>query len=123
MLKMATAPIKSLLLELPQLEADIKERQKKLKELKKRLKDIKSQIESFLKEKNQPGVRDQNIAVVSEEVKRVKRIKKSEVKEATMNVLLNYMDSEKAAKIYKQINNAEREEENVKKLKVIKLTH
>jgi hypothetical protein len=119
MLKMATdIPIKSLMSEFESLEPEIKKRRAELKKLTSRMKEIKEKILLFLKEKNQPGVKDQYIALVSEKVDRVKRKNKSEIKQRTLNVLLNYMDGTKAEKLCKEIE--ESKKADVEKKEVLK---
>lgn len=116
--------IKSLLTEINVIKNELKQRGDELKKLKLREKDIKAKISSFLKEKNQPGVKDtqQGIAVVAEKVKKTVRKKKKEEKTDTLNVLRHYMDDNKAQKIYNEIENS-RTLEKVEKemIKIVKI--
>ena len=72
--------IKQMMSELNTLKLEIKNRRADLKKLTDRVKDINEKISAFLKEKNQPGIKDQSqgIAIISKKVKRVVRKKKKE---------------------------------------------
>jgi|Laugresbdmm110sn_1035088.scaffolds.fasta_scaffold186482_1 hypothetical protein len=125
MLKMSNdINIKGLLQELSGLEKDLKLKRQEIKKLSERQKEIKNKISKFLKENNQPGVRDlsQGIAVISEKKKRQKPKKEDEKRKDAMTILHNYMDESKARQIYDQIKETLKGnhfEENV--LKVLKI--
>jgi len=125
MLKMSNdINIKGLLQELSGLEKDLKLKRQEIKKLSERQKEIKNKISKFLKENNQPGVRDlsQGIAVISEKKNRQKPKKEDEKRKDAMTILHNYMDEGKARQIYDQIKETLKGnhfEENV--LKVLKI--
>jgi len=125
MLKMSNdINIKGLLQELSGLEKDLKLKRQEIKKLSERQKEIKNKISKFLKENNQPGVRDlsQGIAVISEKKNRQKAKKEDEKRKDAMTILHNYMDEGKARQIYDQIKETLKGnhfEENV--LKVLKI--
>lgn len=102
--------IKSLVTELNTLQTEIKNRRKDLKKFTDREKDIKLKISAFLKEKNQPGIKDQSqgIAIITEKVKRVVRKKKNVAKDDTLNVLRHYMDDSKANKIFNEMQESKK---------------
>ena len=80
--------IKQMMSELNTLKLEIKNRRTDLKKLTDRVKDINEKISAFLKEKNQPGIKDQSqgIAIISKKVKRVVRKKKKDEKDETINI-------------------------------------
>jgi len=114
-------PIKSLLSELNNLQTEIKTRRTELKKYTDRVKEIKTKISIFLKEKNQPGVKDQSqgIAIIVE--KKPAKRKKGEVKKDIMNVLRHYMDDNKAQKIYNEMNASDSKTETQDVLKIHKI--
>ena len=77
-----------------------------------RVKDINEKISAFLKEKNQPGIKDQSqgIAIISKKVKRVVRKKKKEEKDETMNVLRHFMSDDKAQRIFNELKESKKGE-------------
>lgn len=116
--------IKGLLVELSGLEKDLKLKRQEIKKLSERQKEIKEKIAKFLKENNQPGVRDlsQGIAVISEKKDKRKAKKEDEKRKDAMTILHHYMDEDKARKIYNEIKETLKGnhfEENV--LKVVKI--
>ena len=80
MLKMATEQMKTVMSELNTLKQEIKNRRTDLKKLTDRVKDLNKIVADFLKNNNQPGIKDssQGIAIISKKVKRVVRKKKKE---------------------------------------------
>ena len=124
MLKMATEQKKTVMSELNTLKQEIKNRRADLKKLTDRVKDINEKISVFLKEKNQPGIKDQSqgIAIISKKVKRVVRKKKKEEKDDTMNVLRHFMSDDKAQRIFNELKES-RKGETVDKdvLEIIKI--
>jgi len=116
--------IKSLITELNSLKTEIKTRREALKKLTEREKEIHTKIKLFLKEKNQPGVKDktQGIAIVSEKVEKTVRKKKNEAKQDILNVLRHYMDDNKAQKIFNEMEESNKGEKIEKEvLKIMKL--
>ena len=116
--------IKGLLVELSGIEKDLKLKRQEIKKLSERQKEIKTKISKFLKENNQPGVRDlsQGIAVISEKKEKRKAKKEGEKRKDAMTILNHYMTDEKAEKIYNEIKESlkgNQFEENV--LKVVKI--
>lgn len=116
--------IKALMLELSGIQKDLKIKRVELKKLSDRQKEIKQKISKFLKENNQPGVRDlsQGIAVISEKKEKRKAKKEDEKKRDAMTILHHYMDEDKARKIYSEIKETlkgNQFEEHV--LKVVKI--
>ena len=116
--------IKALMLELSGIQKDLKIKRVELKKLSERQKEIKTKISKFLKENNQPGVRDlsQGIAVISEKKEKRKAKKEGEKRKDAMTILNHYMTDEKAEKIYNEIKESlkgNQFEENV--LKVVKI--
>jgi hypothetical protein len=116
--------IKQMMTELNTLKLEIKNRRADLKKLTDRVKDINEKISVFLKEKNQPGIKDQSqgIAIISKKVKRVVRKKKKEEKDDTMNVLRHFMPDDKAQRIFNELKES-RKGETVDKdvLEIIKI--
>jgi hypothetical protein len=116
--------IKQMMTELNTLKLEIKNRRADLKKLTDRVKDINEKISVFLKEKNQPGIKDQSqgIAIISKKVKRVVRKKKKEEKDDTMNVLRHFMSDDKAQRIFNELKES-RKGETVDKdvLEIIKI--
>ena len=116
--------IKQMMTELNTLKLEIKNRRSDLKKLTDRVKDINEKISVFLKEKNQPGIKDQSqgIAIISKKVKRVVRKKKKEEKDDTMNVLRHFMSDDKAQRIFNELKES-RKGETVDKdvLEIIKI--
>ena len=116
--------IKQMMSELNTLKLEIKNRRADLKKLTDRVKDINEKISAFLKEKNQPGIKDQSqsIAIISKKVKRVVRKKKKEEKDETMNVLRHFMSDDKAQRIFNELKES-RKGETVDKdvLEIIKI--
>lgn len=116
--------IKQMMSELNTLKLEIKNRRTDLKKLTDRVKDINEKISAFLKEKNQPGIKDQSqgIAIISKKVKRVVRKKKKEEKDDTMNVLRHFMSDDKAQRIFNELKES-RKGETVDKdvLEIIKI--
>ena len=116
--------IKQMMSELNTLKLEIKNRRTDLKKLTDRVKDINEKISAFLKEKNQPGIKDQSqgIAIISKKVKRVVRKKKKDEKDETMNVLRHFMSDDKAQRIFNELKES-RKGETVDKdvLEIIKI--
>lgn len=104
--------IKQMMSELNTLKLEIKNRRADLKKLTDRVKDINEKISAFLKEKNQPGIKDQSqgIAIISKKVKRVVRKKKKEEKDETMNVLRHFMSDDKAQRIFNELKESKKGE-------------
>lgn len=104
--------IKQMMSELNTLKLEIKNRRTDLKKLTDRVKDINEKISAFLKEKNQPGIKDQSqgIAIISKKVKRVVRKKKKEEKDETMNVLRHFMSDDKAQRIFNELKESKKGE-------------
>ena len=104
--------IKQMMTELNTLKLEIKNRRADLKKLTDRVKDINEKISVFLKEKNQPGIKDQSqgIAIISKKVKRVVRKKKKEEKDDTMNVLRHFMSDDKAQRIFNELKESKKGE-------------
>jgi hypothetical protein len=104
--------IKQMMSELNTLKLEIKNRRADLKKLTNRVKDINEKISAFLKEKNQPGIKDQSqgIAIISKKVKRVVRKKKKEEKDETMNVLRHFMSDDKAQRIFNELKESKKGE-------------
>jgi hypothetical protein len=104
--------IKQMMSELNTLKLEIKNRRADLKKLTDRVKDINEKISVFLKEKNQPGIKDQSqgIAIISKKVKRVVRKKKKEEKDETMNVLRHFMSDDKAQRIFNELKESKKGE-------------
>jgi hypothetical protein len=77
--------------ELKSLTDDIKLRSMELKKLRKRKEDLEKKIEEFLIEKDQPGVKYRDVAVVIEKnhYKRVPK-KKNQKEEDCINILKHY---------------------------------
>ena len=104
--------IKQMMSELNTLKLEIKNRRTDLKKLTDRVKDINEKISAFLKEKNQPGIKDQSqgIAIISKKVKRVVRKKKKDEKDETMNVLRPFMSDDKAQRIFNELKESKKGE-------------
>lgn len=104
--------IKQMMTELNTLKLEIKNRRADLKKLTNRVKDINEKISVFLKEKNQPGIKDQSqgIAIISKKVKRVVRRKKKEEKDETLNVLRHFMPDDKAQRIFNELQESKKGE-------------
>jgi cell division septum initiation protein DivIVA len=104
--------IKQMMSELNTLKLEIKNRRADLKKLTNRVKDINEKISVFLKEKNQPGIKDQSqgIAIISKKVKRVVRKKKKEEKDETLNVLRHFMPDDKAQRIFNELQESKKGE-------------
>ena len=104
--------IKQMMSELNTLKLEIKNRRADLKKLTDRVKDINEKISAFLKEKNQPGIKDQSqgIAIISKKVKCVVRKKKKEEKDETMNVLRHFMSDDKAQRIFNELKESKKGE-------------
>jgi hypothetical protein len=104
--------IKQMMSELNTLKLEIKNRRTDLKKLTDRVKDINEKISAFLKEKNQPGIKDQSqgIAIISKKVKRVVRKKKKDEKDETMNVLRHFMSDDKAQRIFNELKESKKGE-------------
>jgi hypothetical protein len=104
--------IKQMMSELNTLKVEIKNRRTDLKKLTDRVKDINEKISAFLKEKNQPGIKDQSqgIAIISKKVKRVVRKKKKDEKDETMNVLRHFMSDDKAQRIFNELKESKKGE-------------
>ena len=77
--------------ELKELAVDIKRRSAELSKLRKRKEEIEKKITDFLIEKDQPGVKYRDVAVILEKNK-YKRIpkKKAQKEEDAVNVLKHY---------------------------------
>jgi hypothetical protein len=77
--------------ELKSLTDDIKVRNNELKKLRKRKEELEKKIEEFLIEKDQPGVKYRDVAVVIEKnhYKRVAK-KKNQKEEDCINILKHY---------------------------------
>jgi hypothetical protein len=105
MLKMATEQMKTVMSELNTLKQEIKNRRTDLKKLTDRVKDLNKIVADFLKNNNQPGIKDssQGIAIISKKVKRVVRKKKKEEKDETLNILRHYMADDKAQRIFNEM--------------------
>jgi hypothetical protein len=117
-------PIKQLIKELSDIRIEIKNRKDSLKKITDREKDIKNKIQIFLKSQNQQGIKDnsQGLAVINEKVLKSERKKKKETKEEMLVVLRNYMDDERAKKIFNELNQTKNSEKIEKEiLKVIKI--
>jgi len=116
--------IKSLMTELTSIKTELKTRREGLKKLIQREKEIKQSIETFLKEKNQPGVKDtsQGMAVITEKVSKTIRKKRDETKKDTLNVLRHYMDDNKAQRIFNEMEEARKgEKKETQVLKIVKI--
>lgn len=116
--------IKSLMTELTSIKTEIKIRREGLKKLTQREKEIKQSIETFLKEKNQPGIKDtsQGMAVITEKVSKTIRKKRNETKKDTLNVLRHYMDDNKAQRIFNEMEEARKgEKKETQVLKIVKI--
>ena len=77
----------------------------------------------YLHIEKQPGIKDENngIAIIKEKKMKNVRKKKSEIMNDSLNVLQNYMDSEKEKKIYNEIQNASKDKTETNVLKIINL--
>lgn len=116
--------IKSLMTELTSIKTELKTRREGLKKLVQREKEIKQSIETFLKEKNQPGVKDtsQGMAVITEKVSKTIRKKRDETKKDSLNVLRHYMDDSKAQRIFNEMEEARKgEKKETQVLKIVKI--
>jgi len=116
--------IKSLMTELTGIKTEIKTRRSELSKILEREKEIKSQISSFLKEKNQAGVKDtvQGVAIITEKVSKIVPKKKKDSKIDALNVLRHYMDDSKAQKIFNEIEESRKGDKVDKEvLKIIKI--
>ena len=112
MLKMATEQIKNVMSELNTLKQEIKNRRVELKKLTDSVKDLNKIVAEFLKNNNQPGIKDssQGIAIISKKVKRVVRKKKKETKDETLNILRHYMADDKAQRIFNEMQEYKKED-------------
>ena len=115
--------IKSAMTELVSLNKEIETRRKSLTKLTTRVKELNVIINKFLDLEKQPGIKDVNngIAIIKEKKMKNVRKKKSEIMNDSLNVLQNYMDSEKAKKIYNEIQNASKDKTETNVLKIINL--
>ena len=115
--------IKSAMTELVSLNKEIETRRKSLTKLTTRVKELNVIINKFLDIEKQPGIKDVNngIAIIKEKKMKNVRKKKSEIMNDSLNVLQNYMDSEKAKKIYNEIQNASKDKTETNVLKIINL--
>jgi phage shock protein A len=116
--------IKSLMTELTGIKTEVKTRRAELSKMLEREKEIKTQISSFLKEKNQPGVKDtaQGVAVITEKVSKIVPKKKKDSKNDALNVLRHYMDDSKAQKIFSEMEESRKGDKVEKEvLKIIKI--
>ena len=104
--------IKEMMIELNTLKLEIKNRRADLKKLTDRAKVISDKISVFLKEKNQPGIKDQSqgIAIISKKVTRIVRKKKKDAKDETLNVLRHYMSDDKAHRIFNEMQESKKGE-------------
>ena len=80
---------------------------KRWKDLDNREKELNDKVKIYLREKKQPGVKYQGIAVVSETVEKKKTKKKEEAEKDIMGVFQHYgIDGNAARKIYAEIKEA-----------------
>ena len=102
--------IKQMMSELNTLKLEIKNRRTDLKKLTDRVKDLNKIVADFLKNNNQPGIKDssQGIAIISKKVKRVVRKKKKEAKDETLNILRHYMADDKAQRIFNEMQESKK---------------
>lgn len=107
---MATEQMKNVMSELNTLKQEIKNRRTELKKLTDRVKDLNKIVADFLKNNNQPGIKDssQGIAIISKKVKRVVRKKKKEAKDETLNILRHYMADDKAQRIFNEMQESKK---------------
>jgi len=103
------------------MNTDINPRKNNLNELKKRKKYLEESIQKFLNENKQTGIKDTNngIAIITE--KKTKHISKKnkEAKNDVYNVLLHYMNEDKAKRIFSEIESAKKNTIEQFNLKVI----
>lgn len=105
--------------ELSQITKEIKTRSQELFKLRKRKDDLEEKIIQFLIEKDKPGVKYKNIAIVSEEKVKRERRKKADKKQSCMNIFGHYGISN-GEKIFNEISEAIKGSETTKK--VLKIT-
>jgi len=101
--------IKNDIVELDQINTEIKRLYTEMRVLRKRAKNIEDRILIYLKEKDQPGLKYNNTAVVVENKDRALPKKKSESEHDIIRVLRdNGVDD--PLSVYKQINEAKKGE-------------
>lgn len=84
------AEIVSTVQEIDVLEKEIKTMRIGISKLVKRKKELETAIISFLDHKDQPGLKYKDIAIISEEKDRHKRMKKSDRQDKGVNILRKY---------------------------------
>jgi len=82
--------IASIVTELKQISVEIKNRAIELSKLRKRKQALDEQIIKFLKEKEQPGIKYQGIAVIAEDKTSRKPKKKSQKMEDCISIMKHY---------------------------------
>jgi|LauGreDrversion4_2_1035121.scaffolds.fasta_scaffold01314_4 hypothetical protein len=94
--------IGSIILELKELNNELKIRNEEIKKLRERKKQIEENLCKFFEEKKQPGIKYKGLAVVAEDkTARVKK-KKAEKTQDCINVLKHY-NIHNAEKIYNEL--------------------
>jgi hypothetical protein len=88
--------------ELTQVNAEIKRLSLQLRTLRKRAKDIESNVIDFLQQKDQPGLKYQNKAIILETKEKRSTKKRSEQEADAINVLSKY-DISEPDKVLKEI--------------------
>jgi hypothetical protein len=115
--------VKSAMNELVSLKKEIDVRKKSLNKMTTRVKELNEVINKFLDQEKQSGIKDVNngIAIIKEKQIKNVRKKKVDIMNDSLNVLHNYMDSDKARKIYNEMQNASKDKTEKNVLKIIKL--
>lgn len=94
--------IGSIILELKDLNNEIKIRNEELKKLRLRKKNIEENLCKFFEEKKQPGIKYKGLAVVAEDKTTRTKKKKEEKTQDCINVLKHY-NIHNAEKIYNEL--------------------
>lgn len=103
--------IKDIFTELDTLNKEVSTRLKALNDLKKRKKELEKKVSLYLKEKGQPGIKYQGVAIVSEKVKRTVTKKKDDAKQEALTILAHYnIGGTNAEKIYNELLASKKEE-------------
>jgi hypothetical protein len=96
------AEIGSIIIELKELNNELKIRNEEMKKLKKRKKEIEESLCKFFEEKKQPGIKYKGMAVVAEDKTGRMKKKKAEKTQDCINVLKHY-NIHNAEKIYNEL--------------------
>lgn len=94
--------IGAIILELKELNNEIKIRNEELKKLRQRKKEIEENLCKFFEEKKQPGIKYKGLAVVAEDKTARAKKKKAEKTQDCINVLKHY-NIHNAEKIYNEL--------------------